>query len=237
MQKFDSYDIEMLRRELIDTVESSRLTEVLAKLDEIRDELYYVSVESGAGRKFSEPGGVSDPGIPGPFEPVMGSEKGVDGFAEGYVQVGGFTVWVPVPEGEDFIANPAEKDQRFVAVRIAVSPTPSSEEEGSGGEGEGEGEGEDEDEPIDVGLVAYSNYEALRDAQRDLDYVVYPLYKLAWSGDGDEGQDGGTGDGGSGGETRAVCRIVMDLRRMPTTGMLETFLEDEDEDGAEETGS
>lgn len=124
--------------------------------------------------------------LPGPFEPVYG-EDGVDGFGKGYVQVGGFTV-VSTPTG-DYHENPATSGQEIVAVKISVSTSASA----SGSSG------------ISVELVAYDDEEDLTRAQENLDYVVYPIYVLAWDED----------DHSS---------ITMDLRRMPTTGALETFL-------------
>lgn len=124
--------------------------------------------------------------IPGPFEPVYG-EDGVVGFGKGYVQVGGFTV-VSTPTG-DYHENPATSGQEIVAVKISVSTSASA----SGSSG------------ISVELVAYDDDEDLLSAQQSLDYVIYPIYVLAWDED----------DHSS---------ITMDLRRMPTTGALETFL-------------
>ena len=125
-------------------------------------------------------------GLSGPFEPVYG-EDGVDGFGKGYVQVGGFTV-VSTPTG-DYHENPATSGQEIVAVKISVSTSASA----SGSSG------------ISAELVAYDDDEDLLSAQQSLDYVIYPIYVLAWDED----------DHSS---------ITMDLRRMPTTGALETFL-------------
>lgn len=124
--------------------------------------------------------------LPGPFEPVYG-ENGVEGFGKGYVQVGGFTV-ISNPSGGH--ENPATYGQKIVAVKISV-PTSSSSSGGSSG--------------ISIELVAYNDEAALMSAQQSLDYVIYPIYVLAW--DEDEHSS-----------------ITMDLRRMPTTGALETFL-------------
>lgn len=122
----------------------------------------------------------------GPFAPVYSAAGGVTGFSDGYVQVGGFTV-----ECEGPFSNPASPGQLFVAARVSVSA--------SGDSG------------YSVALSAYSDFEALRGAQQNLDEVVYPLYRLAWAGN--------------------VCSIDMDLRRMPTTGMLETSLTDSSASG------
>lgn len=122
----------------------------------------------------------------GPFAPVYSAAGGVTGFSDGYVQVGGFTVECAGP-----FSNPASPGQLFVAARVSVPA--------SGGSG------------YSVALSAYSDFEALRSAQQNLDEVVYPLYRLAWTGD--------------------ACSVDMDLRRMPTTGMLETFLVDSSASG------
>lgn len=124
--------------------------------------------------------------LPGPFEPVYG-ENGVEGFGKGYVQVGGFTV-ISNPSGGH--ENPATYGQKIVAVKITV-PTSSSASGGSSG--------------ISVEIVAYNDEAALMSAQQSLDYVIYPIYVLAW----DENEH---------------SSITIDLRRMPTTGALETFL-------------
>ena len=55
----------------------------------------------------------------------------------------------------------------------------------------------------DISIEVYPDGD-LSSKQNELDYVTYPLYKVS------------TSDG--------VTRVVMDLRRMPTMGMLETFL-------------
>lgn len=208
--KFDSYDLEFLKRELLGAVAESQATRVLQKLDELKEEVYLDRLETENDRVFGEPPG-GGWGLPGPFDPVYGDEKGVNGFTEGYVQVGGFTIWVPVGDGEDFIANPASPGQEFVAVKFSVSS-------------------QDPANAISAELVAYDDFAALRDAQQDLDYVVYPIYLLKWDEEGEESGGEGEGEGeGEGGDDRK-CTIAMDLRRMPTTGMLEIFLEDEDED-------
>lgn len=63
-------------------------------------------------------------------------------------------------------------------------------------------------------LVEFDDFPALQAQQGDLDHVYIPIYKFDWGGD-----SSGSGDGGDGGPT-----LVMDLRRMPMTGPLETFL-------------
>lgn len=122
-----------------------------------------------------------------------GSGAGID-IGEGYVQVGGFTIWV---EGrEDF---PTARHE-IVAVDVVIDAYghPSGE------------------------LVEFGNFSALQQEQDDLDHVYIPIYKFDW---GDDSSD--SGDGGSGGPT-----LVMDLRRMPMTGALETFLDESSDDGS-----
>jgi hypothetical protein len=53
-------------------------------------------------------------------------------------------------------------------------------------------------------IVEYSSFGSLRSAQHDLDYVIIPIYRLWWDNLG--------------------AHVLMDLRRMPMTGMLEVFL-------------
>lgn len=217
--KLDSYDLEFLKQELLGAVAESQATRVLQKLDELKEEMYLDRLELENDRVFGEPSGGGGGALPGPFDPVYGDELGVAGFTEGYVQVGGFTVWVPVGDGEDFIPNPASPGQKFVAVKFSVS---SQDPAGA----------------ISAELAAYSDYASLRDAQQDLDYVVYPIYLLKWDeGDEEDEENGGEGEGEGEGEGDRKCTIAMDLRRMPTTGMLETFLEDEDEDEDDGSGS
>ena len=53
-------------------------------------------------------------------------------------------------------------------------------------------------------IVEYSSFGSLRSAQHDLDCVIIPIYRLWWDNLG--------------------AHVLMDLRRMPMTGMLEVFL-------------
>lgn len=153
-----------------------------AQLAELEAAIAHAEMATGGGHHGMIAG---DDGLPGPFEPVYG-ENGVEGFGKGYVQVGGFTV-ISNPSGGH--ENPASNGQEIVAVKISV-PTSASASGSSG---------------VSVELVAYDDDEDLLSAQQSLDYVIYPIYVLAWDED----------DHSS---------ITMDLRRMPTTGALETFL-------------
>ena len=154
-----------------------------AQLSELEAAVAHAEMATSGGHHGMIAG---DDGLPGPFEPVYG-ESGVGGFGKGYVQVGGFTV-ISNPSGGH--ENPASNGQKIVAVKISV-PTSSSSSGGSSG--------------ISIELVAYNDEAALLSAQQSLDYVIYPIYVLAWDEDGHSS-------------------ITMDLRRMPTTGALETFL-------------
>lgn len=126
-----------------------------------------------------------------------GSGAGID-IGEGYVQVGGFTIWV---EGrEDFPTAHHE----IVAVDVVIDS--SGYPTGS--------------------LTEFHDFYALHRAQEDMNHVYIPIYKFEWGGGSD---DGGSDDGGSGGGSSSPT-LVMDLRRMPMTGALETFLADDGSD-------
>lgn len=113
-----------------------------------------------------------------------GSGAGID-IGEGYVQVGGFTIWV---EGRGGFPTASHQ---FVAVDVVID---------SAGHPQGE-------------LVEFDDFASLNLAQEDMDHVYVPIYKFAWDGSSGSGEDG-------------APTLVMDLRRMPMTGPLETFLDD-----------
>lgn len=133
---------------------------------------------------------------PSETEPAPAESGGFD-IGEGYVQVGGFTIWV---EGKrDFPTTVHE----IVAVDVVIDAYghPSGE------------------------LVEFDDIPALQTQQDDLDHVYIPIYKFDW-GDGSDG------------EPRSPT-LVVDLRRMPMTGALETFLSESESsgDGEEESES
>ena len=203
----DRFDLEEIRRELRAAVAESQVEQLLRRLDQLSLETYLDGLEHANPLEFGEPPGegaaVEDLG---PFRIYpsdssgsgSGSGAGID-IGEGYVQVGGFTIWV---EGrEDF---PTARHE-IVAVDVVIDAYghPSGE------------------------LVEFDDIPALQAQQDDLDHVYIPIYKFDWGDDSSGSGDGssGSGDGGDGGPT-----LVMDLRRMPMTGALETFL-DEGESG------
>ena len=200
--KFDRYDIEALRRELMDTVAKSQAAEILQKLSAIQEEMYLDNLDAAHVRHFTEAGGEPAEDL-GPFR-INGdtgssdssepSEDAKRTIGEGYVQVGGFTVWV---EGEE--GMPSDPNE-FVAVDVVVDPVTGS--------------------PAGT-LTEFSTFLALQAAQDDLDHVYIPIYKFRWEGES--------------GDRRPV--LEMDLRRMPMTGALETFLADDDSgDSGDDSG-
>lgn len=200
--RLDSYDLEFLKQELLSAVSESQSARVLQKLDEIRDEMYLNRLETENPLDFGEPG-EGGPADLGPFringdtgssDSSGSSEDAERTIGEGYVQVGGFTVWV---EGEeDMPSDPNE----VVAVDVVVDPD-SGDPSGS--------------------LVEFPTIQALQAAQDDLDHVYIPIYKFRWEGE-------------SGDRRRPV--LEMDLRRMPMTGALETFLADDSGDSGDDSG-
>ena len=200
--KFDRYDIEALRRELMDTVAKSQAAEILQKLSAIQEEMYLDNLDAAHVRRFTEAGGEPAEDL-GPFringdtdssDSSKPSEDAKRTIGEGYVQVGGVTIWV---EGEeDMPSDPNE----FVAVDVVVDPVTGS--------------------PAGT-LTEFSTFQALQAAQDDLDHVYIPIYKFRWEGESEE-------------DRRPV--LEMDLRRMPMTGALETFLADDSGDSGDDSG-
>ena len=200
--KFDKYDIEALRRELMDAVAKSQAAEILQKLSAIQEEMYLDNLDAAHVRVFPGARGGEPAEDLGPFringdtdssDSSKPSEDAERTIGEGYVQVGGFTIWV---EGEeDMPSDPNE----FVAVDVVVDPVTGS--------------------PTGT-LTEFSTFQALQAAQDDLDHVYIPIYKFRWEGE--------SGD--------RMPVLEMDLRRMPMTGALETFLADDSGDSGDDPG-
>lgn len=106
---------------------------------------------------------------PGPFEPETDADGIVTGFIDPYYQIGGFTY--NQCYGLDSLPIPTG----IIAVRIYSDSygSPSAH------------------------LVGYPDFNSLRFAQQDLNYVIWPLYLVR------EG------------------KVEKDLRRMPNTGLIE----------------
>lgn len=196
----NKYDMLLLKRELMNAVDETERGFVRSKLNEIEEFVYEVSQEVRRGREFFE-GGEGERAIDlGPFRiyPSGSSDDGSSGsggidIGEGYVQVGGFTIWV---EGRESFPT---RDHEFVAVDVVIDS--SGYPTGS--------------------LTEFQDFYALHRAQEDMNHVYIPIYKFKWND--------GSSDGGSD-EDPPSPALVMDLRRMPMTGELETFLADDGSD-------